>query len=126
MTFAAAGAAALILFSSGCGTGLRLGDTGAVREANRLAIECRTDEALAAVDRAVSAGGFGGSIGDLQRVVFLRDAGRYSEASAALAERNRKWNVTPQQAADAERAIEKSIGELRDEREKATGRRTCP
>lgn len=44
------GASACLL--SGCGAGLKAGKVGAVKEANELAVACKTDEALAAVDRA--------------------------------------------------------------------------
>ena len=108
---------------SGCGT---LGDTGAVKDANELAIACKTDQALTAVDRAAQGGGLGANIADLQRVVILRDAGRTSEASAAMAERNARAGADAEAAAEAERAVTKSLEELRTERQKRTGRRTCP
>jgi len=57
------GASAYLL--SGCGAGLKFGEVGAVKEANELAIACKTNEALAAVDRASGGGGLGASIGDL-------------------------------------------------------------
>lgn len=110
---------------SGCGSGLKVGDVDAVKEANELAIACKTNEALAAVDRASGGGGLGASIGDLQRVVILRDAGRVSGADAAMAERNRRWNVDAKNAAEAEEAVAKSMEEMRVERQKRTGRRTC-
>jgi len=117
------GASAYLL--SGCGAGLKFGEVGAVKEANELAIACKTNEALAAVDRASGGGGLGASIGDLQRVVILRDAGRMSEANAAMAERNKRWGVDAKAAAEAEEAVAKSMEEMRAERLKRTGRRTC-
>ena len=57
------GASAYLL--SGCGAGFKVGEVGAVKEANELAIACKTNEALAAVDRASGGGGLGASIGDL-------------------------------------------------------------
>ena len=112
----AAAAAAMLL--AGCGTGLRIGDTGAVREANELAIECRHDEALQAVDQAEQGGGLGAAVAGLQRVVVLRDAGRTGEATAAMDKRNRSLGVDAKNAAEAERAVEESLKELRGEREK--------
>lgn len=108
---------------SACGT---MGDTAAVKEANELAIACQTDEALRAVDRAARGGGLGANIVDLQRVVILRDAGRLSEADAAMAERNARAGADAEAAGEAERAVSKSRDELRAEREKQTGRRVCP
>jgi len=113
-----AAAFAITLLAS-CGT---LGDTGAVKEANELAIACETDEALRAVDRAARGGGLGANIANLQRVVILRDAGRLSEADAAMAERNARAGAD----AEAERSVSKSLEDLRAERLKQTGRRVCP
>ena len=116
-------AAFAIALLTSCGT---LGDTGAVKEANELAIACKTDQALRAVDRAARGGGLGANIADLQRVVILRDAGRLSEADAALAARNARAGADAEAAAKAERAVSKSLADLRAERQKQTGRRVCP
>ena len=105
-----------------CGS---VGNVGDVKEANKLAIACKTGEALAAVDRAASGGGLSAHIADLQRAVILRDAGRMAEADAALAERNKRLGVSAEDAAEAEQSVEKSVEEIRSEREKATGHRTC-
>ena len=106
-----------------CGT---VGDSSAVKDANNLAIACETDEALLAVDRAAKSGGLSGSIADLQRVVILRDAGRLSEADAAMADRNARAGADAQAATEAERAVSESLEELRSARQKETGRRVCP
>jgi hypothetical protein len=111
-----------ITLLTSCGS---LGDTGAVKEANELAITCKTDAALRAVDRAAKGGGLGAHIADLQRVVFLRDVGRLSEADAALAARNARADADAEASAKAERAVAKSVQDLRAEREKRMGRRVC-
>ncbi len=103
-----------------------VGDTSAVKDANELAIECRTDEALAAVEKAEQGGGLGSYIADLQKVVILRDAGRMAEAEAAMAARNKRAEATAEEAAEAEEAAQESLAELRAEREKHTGSATCP
>ena len=108
---------------SACGS---LGDTSAVKEANKLAIGCETDKALAAVDRAAQSGGLSANIADLQQVVILRDAGRTAKANAAMAERNARAGADAEAAAEAERAVSKSLDDLRAEREKQTGQRVCP
>jgi hypothetical protein len=105
-----------------CGT---VGDTGAVKEASELAIDCRLEEALVAVRRAEDGGGLSSYIADLEEVVFLRDAGRTAEADAALAERNARMEGTDEAAAETEQAIEESLARLREEREKRTGSATC-
>ena len=108
---------------SACGT---IGDTDAVKEASELAIDCKTHEALAAVDRASQGGGLGANIADLQRVVILRDAGQMSEADAAMAERNQRAGADAKAAAEADQSVAKSMEEMRVERQKRTGRRICP
>ena len=113
-----------MLLISAC-SNLKIGNVGAVKEANELAISCKTDEALMAVDRATQGGGFGASIGDLQRVVILRDAGRMEEADAAFLERNKRWHADAKNIADAEKAIADSIEEIRAERQKRTGHHIC-
>ena len=84
--------------------------------------------ALAAVGRAAQGGGLSASIAELQQVVILRDAGRAAEANAAMAERNARAGAGAgaEAAAEAERAVSKSLDDLRAEREKQTGQRICP
>lgn len=113
----------VVALLSACGT---IGDTSAVKEGYELAIECETEAALRAVDRAAGSGGLSGNIAGLQRVVILRDAGRTREASAALAERNARVNADAEGVAKAEKAITESIEKLRTERMQKSGRRTCP
>lgn len=108
---------------SACGS---VGDTAAVKNADELAVACKTQEALAAVDRASQGGGFSANIADLQRVVILRDAGRRSEANAAMAARNERAGADPEAAAAAEQSVARAIEQLRAERMKQTGRSTCP
>jgi hypothetical protein len=116
-------AASAIKLVASCGS---LGDTGAVKEANELVIACNTDEALRAVDRAARGGGLGANIADLQRVVILHDAGRRSEADAALAARSARAEANAEARAEAERAVSKSLSQLRAERQQRTGRSTRP
>ena len=101
------------------------GDTDSVKEASELAINCQTEQALAAVDRASQTGGLGGGIADLLRVAILRDAGRTGEADAAMADRNERWQVDAENAAKAEKSVDKTVAEIRSERQKRTGRLTC-
>lgn len=97
-----------------------------VKAANEYAITCQTELALASADRAAQAGGFGGGIGELQRVVFLRDAGRTAEAAQALDARNRRWKASAKEAQDADRAINRSLDKLHNERRTRTGSPQCP
>lgn len=118
-------AAVVLLSLTGCGSGLKFGDIDAVNKASELAVDCKTDEALEAVNRADQGGGLGASIGDLQRVAILREAGRLAEADAAMAERNKRWNVNAKDAAEAEKSVDDAVEQIRVERQKKTGSRTC-
>jgi hypothetical protein len=107
---------------SACGS---MGDTGAVKDATELAIDCQTDKALAALDRAGQGGGLAANLADLEHVVILRDAGRASEAAAAMAERNARAGADAEARAEADQAVSKSLDELRAERQKRTGSPIC-
>ena len=117
----------LLAFSAVLLTGclFKFGDTDAVKQADELALACKTEEALAANARASQGGGLGEALGDLQRVYILRDAGRVAEADAVMKERNARWKATPQNMADAEASVTKSLQTLRAERLKRTGKATC-
>ena len=103
-----------------------VGDAGAVREANDLAIECRTDEALAAAEQALEAGGVSMHIAGMIRVAILRDAGRDAEATQALAD----YLAMPDSVEMTEDDIEEAVGEFirgfREERIDKTGSADCP
>lgn len=114
---------------SACGDGpryaLNLGDTDGVKRANELAIACDLSGALEVIDKTRASGGLSSNIAELQRVVFLRDAGRMSEATAALADWNRATGATAAEAADTERSVEQSLADLRAERQSRTASATC-
>lgn len=114
---------------SACGGGpryaLNLGDTDGVKRANELAIACDLSGALAVIDRTRASGGLSSNIAQLQRVVFLRDVGRMSEANTLLAEWNRATGATAAEAADTERSVQQSLADLRAERQSRTGSATC-
>ena len=114
-------AASILLYACG----FKYGDVDAVKQAENLAIACKTDEALAALDRATQGGGLAGGMADLMRVAFLRDAGRMAEADAAMKQRNERWKADAENAAEAEKAVDESVEELRAERQKQAGHRTC-
>jgi hypothetical protein len=114
---------------SACGDGpryaLNLGDTDGVKRANELAIACNLSGALAVIDQTRVSGGLSSNIAQLQRVVFLRDAGRTRDANAALAEWNRATGATAAEAADTERSVQRSLADLRAERQSRTGSPAC-
>jgi hypothetical protein len=110
------------LLLSGCGS---IGNTSAVRQANELAIACRTDEALGMAAQTADGQTLAGGIAELQRVVFLRDAGRIAEADRALEARNRRVDADAAARAETEQSVQKSLAELREERRARTGRAVC-
>ncbi len=114
---------ALVGFSlSGCVT---FGNTDAVKQANELAIACRTDDALALTAQTTDTQTLAGGIAELQRIVFLRDAGRFAEADRLLNARNQRVSATAQDRAETESAIEESLTDLRSERRSRTGQSVC-
>ncbi len=114
---------ALVGFSlSGC---VSFGNTDAVKQANELAIACRTDEALALTAQTTEAQTLAGGIAELQRIVFLRDAGRFAEADRLLDARNQRLGADAQDKAETESAIEDSLADLRAERRSRTGQSVC-
>jgi len=106
-----------------CGS---IGDTGSVKKASDLAIDCQTDEALSELATAEAGGGLSKYLAGLERVGILRDAGRTAEAVEAL----RAYKSMPETASSNDEEIEKSlkkfVDELRKERLERTGTATCP
>ncbi len=117
-----AGLGLISLAPAGC---VSFGNTSAVREANELAISCRTEETLALAAETANGQTLAGGLAELQRVVFLRDAGRRAEADRALDARNQRVNADARAIADTEQAVEKSLAELRTERRDRTGEALC-
>ena len=89
-------------------------------------MECRTDEALAALDTAEASGGLSKYMAGLERVGILRDAGRSEEAAKAL----QAYKSQPETASSSDEEIEESltkfVDELRKERKQSTGSSECP
>lgn len=115
--------AAAAMFTGGCGS---LGDTGSIRAASDLAIDCRTDEALAALDKAEQSGGLSKYLAGLERVGILRDAGRDDEAARALAAYKAQPEMASSDDDEIERSLDKFVADLRDERREKSGSATCP
>ena len=71
-------------------------------------------------------GGFAAELAVLEKVVVLIDAGREKEANDVMAERNERTDASEDEIAKADASVEETLENLRDEREKQTGSRTCP
>ncbi len=121
------GVAATILSSTvlvtSCGW---MGDTGSVKAASELAVNCQTDAAIDALKTAEEGGGLSQYIAGLELVGILRDAGRTAEAAEAL----KAYKAMPEADSSSDAEIEKSIqdfvAELREARKKKTGSASCP
>ena len=117
------GIAAAVMLTGGCGL---LGDTASIRSASDLAIDCRTDEALAALDKAAKADGLSKYLAGLERVGILRDAGRDEDAARALAAYKAQPEVASSDDAEIERSLDKFVADLRNERRERSGSASCP
>ena len=115
--------AASLLVLGACGS---LGDTGAIKEATELAIDCNTDAALRQLDQAEASAGLGFYLAGLERVGILRDAGRTAEAKQALEAYLAKPAADSGSPEELESSIEEFIEELREKRNKRTGSPACP
>jgi len=113
---------AIRLALSGCGT---IGDTWAIKDASEYAIDCQPDMALATLDRAQSKGGLSAYIAELEKIVVLQDAGREKESAAALQSYHAEHGETAENRAKTEKSIQEALEELRDQRLKKSGQRTC-
>jgi hypothetical protein len=115
--------AAAALLIQGCST---TGQTRTMNELKRLNIECRHDEALAMLDRAIENGDMPTELGAFERVVILRDAGRQADADAAFAQWQEDSGAGQGRANDVKLGIDLSFSELQQERRQKTGSPTCP
>jgi hypothetical protein len=113
---------AITLSLSACGT---IGDTADIKKAGEYAIDCQPDKALAALEKAQQAGGLGAYLAELEKIVFLQDAGREQEAAAALQSYHAEHDQDSRSREETEKSIQDSLKELRDQRFKKTGQRTC-
>jgi hypothetical protein len=102
------------------------GDTGSIKSGSELAVDCKTDEALAAFDKAQQGGGLAKYLAELERVAILRDAGRTAEADKALEAYLAQPEAQSSDPDEIESSIQKTVEKLREERRKKTGSATCP
>ncbi len=112
-----------IVSLSGCGM---MGDTGSIKSANELAIDCRTDQALAALDKAEKSGGMATYLAGLERIGILRDVGRTEEADSAMQAYLSRPETSSTTREEIDASIDKFIEDLRQERLEQTGRAMCP
>lgn len=113
----------LVLAASLCGFSIG----GAIGQGMKLALECKTDDALEVLDKAQKKRGMTGALAILEYEAVLRDAGRTEDADTAQAVReSEKAGMTEKQKEDAEKGIIQTVENIRNERKKQTGSPTCP
>lgn len=103
-----------------------VGDVKDTKKGISEAVQCHHEAALQHLDKAIAAGGFAAELAVLEKIVVLFDAGREAEARQAMTERNQRTGASEDDIAEAESSVEETLENLRDEREKKTGSRTCP
>lgn len=113
---------AMAVAMQGC---VSIGNMGSIKEALELAVDCKPDDALRALQPAEADGGLSAYMAKLEKVVVLRDAQRTSEAALALDEYMALPEVEDSTRADIEDSVQESLEELRKERKKQTGKANC-
>lgn len=107
----------------GCGSTLKMGDTDSAKRAMELAIQCKTDDAIATSRIASQSGGLGGALGDMERLVILSEAGRTAQADAARATLLSGPGAVS--AAELDKTTMQGVEQIRSDRAKRTGKRQC-
>lgn len=98
---------------------------GKIGEAMKLAVHCETDKAVAVITEG-EGDGLLGTMAFLEHESILRDAGRDNEADAVRERRESNTpDMTDQAKAEAEKAVQDTVANIRKEREKQTGSATC-
>lgn len=126
-----AGAAVAALISGcashGAGTQARLtsANAPAAERAYYLALECRTNEALADNEAAGRVGGAAAQLAAVERVIILTEAGRPSSAAGARDAIVSKLGDDKAKIADLDRAVVQGTEKLRAERRARTGKAEC-
>lgn len=115
-----------IVVSQAAFAGAIIGDVKDTKEGIKQAIKCNYDEALKRLDTAIAEGGFAAELAVLEKAVVLIDAGREKEAREVMAERNERVDASEDEIAKADASVQETLGNLRGEREKQTGSRSCP
>lgn len=127
-----AATAATAVLSAGCAT-QGSGKAGQITAANApaaerayyLALECRTNEALADNEMAGRTGGAAAQLAAVERVIILTEAGRPSSAAGARDVILGRIGNDQARIADLDRAVAQGTEKLRAERKARTGKATC-
>jgi hypothetical protein len=113
--------------SHGHGTQAKLtsANAPAAERAYYLALECRTNEALADNEAAGRAGGAATQLAAVERVIILTEAGRPSSAAGARDAIVSKLGDDKAKIADVDRMVAQGSEKLRADRKARTGKAEC-
>lgn len=103
----------------------KFGDIDSIKKGNELAIDCKPDEALKALDAAEQSEGLAVILADYEREAILRETGRIEDAEAVKAARDSRTDLDEKTKVDAEASILETVQNIRKEREKRTGSPKC-
>lgn len=127
-----AAAAATAAISAGCATQgsakapqITSANAPAAERAYYLALECRTNEALADNEMAGRTGGAAAQLAAVERVIILSEAGRPSSAAGARDVILGQLGNDQARIAELDRAVAQGTEKLRAERKARTGKATC-
>lgn len=106
-------AAALIL--NGC----------SIAQGMKYAVQCDADKAIASIVDNEKDPGLMSNLAYLEHEAILREAGRIEEADKIRQKREQIFKLSAQEKAEAEKAITETVDNIRSERLKQTGSRSC-
>ena len=127
-----AGLSATLALVSGCAThghgahsAITSANAPAAERAYYLALECRTNEALADNEAAGRAGGAAAQLAAVERVIILTEAGRPASAAGARDAIVSKLGDDKAKIADVDRMVAQGTEKLRADRKTRTGKTNC-
>jgi hypothetical protein len=127
-----AGLSATLALVGGCATQGRgapatitAANAPAAERAYYLALECRTNEALADNEAAGRAGGAASQLAAVERVIILTEAGRPASAAGARDAIVSKLGDDNARIAELDRMVAQGTEKLRAERNTRTGKAGC-
>jgi hypothetical protein len=127
-----AGLTATLALVGGCATqghsaqsAITSANAPAAERAYYLALECRTNEALADNEAAGRAGGAAAQLAAVERVIILTEAGRPASAAGARDAIVSRLGDDKAKIADLDRMVAQGTEKLRADRKTRTGKTGC-
>ena len=127
-----AGLSAALLLIGGCAshghsaqTAITSANAPAAERAYYLALECRTNEALADNEAAGRTGGAAAQLAAVERIIILTEAGRPASAAGARDAVVSRLGDDKAKIAEVDRMVAQGTEKLRADRKTRTGKPTC-